>query len=100
MYNIIALPMKQSDMDEGLSSAHRAHLQRALGIFYPLSNEVKAEDIYINTGQRPLEVDIVHQRWAILGHVLRRDDPTAANRAMQMCLEEKTVSREVTQARK
>lgn len=51
--------MKQSDM-ERLSSAKRVHLRRALGIFYPLSREVKAEDIYTMMSQCSLEVDVGH----------------------------------------
>ena len=89
MYNIVALPMKPVDK-ERLNSAHRAHLRRALGIFYPLSMEVKAEEIYSRTSQQPIAVDIVFQKWVFFGHVLRQDKDTPANRVMEMYFEENT----------
>ena len=46
--------------------------------------EVKAEEIYTKTGQQPIAVDIVFQKWVFFGHVLRQNENTPANRVMQM----------------
>ena len=82
-YNIEALPLTQ-DLQDRLNETHRAHLRKIMGIYYPRSLEVKAEEIYERTGQRPLEVDIAERRWAFFGQVLRQNPETAANRAMRM----------------
>ena len=80
MYNIVALPLKQTEKDK-LNATHRVHLRRAIGNFFPAT--LHSEELYIKTDQQPIEVDIVYQRWIFFGHVLRQAEDTPANRAMK-----------------
>ena len=43
---------------------------------------VTCQDIYTQTDSVPVSVEITERRWSLLGHILRLDPATPANRAM------------------
>ena len=43
---------------------------------------VTCQDIYTQTDSVPVSVEIAERRWSLLGHILRLDPATPANRAM------------------
>ena len=43
---------------------------------------VTCQEIYTQTDSIPLSVEIAERRWSLLGHILRLDSTTPANRAM------------------
>ena len=80
MYNVVALPLTQTEKDK-LNATHRVHLRRAIGNFFPAT--LHSEELYVKTDQQPLEIDLVYQKWIFFGHVLRQPEDTPANRAMR-----------------
>ena len=90
LYNSIVLPhllynsaaaTYTSVQLEKMNSMHRRHLRRLIGIFYP--EHISNKDTYDRTNTRPISIEITKMRWKMLGHILRQDEKTPANRSMK-----------------
>jgi hypothetical protein len=79
LYNAAAATYT-ADQLEKLNSTHRRHLRRMLGVFYP--DHISNIDTYRKTKTRPVSIQIAKLRWKMLGHILRQNVNTPANRAM------------------
>ena len=65
---------------ESLDTTHRKHLRRILSIHWP--ETISNEDLYERCRTRPISHKIIHQRWNLFGHILRRDNNIPAQTAM------------------
>lgn len=65
---------------ESLDTTHRKHLRRILNIKWP--EKISNEDLYERCRTRPVSHKIIHQRWNLFGHILRRDTDIPAQTAM------------------
>lgn len=69
---------------ERLNVAHRRHLRSLAGIRYP--HKISNENPYKKCGGRPVFIDVEQQRWNLLGHILRMDPTTPAQRALDVAV--------------
>lgn len=90
LYNAGTCAYTRVQLDK-LDAAHRRHLRRLLGIFYP--ERIGNEQIYERTNSKPISVDITELRWTMLGHTLRLPEETPGNRVIRQYFQ-----RKITQA--
>jgi len=64
-----------------IDAAHRRHLRRLLGIYYP--ERISNQELYKQTDSKPISVDITELRWTMLGHTLRLPEETPGNTAIK-----------------
>jgi len=64
-----------------IDAAHRRHLRRLLGIYYP--ERISNQELYKQTESKPISVDITELRWTMLGHTLRLPEETPGNTAIK-----------------
>jgi len=81
LYNLHAAPLTGSELEK-LNTAHRHHLRRILGIFWP--NVIGVRATYRATLTRPLSIEIIKRRWQFLGHILRGSSLAPSCRCMQI----------------
>ena len=86
LYNIHAMALKGSELEQ-LNTAHRKHLRRILGIFWP--NVLAVRATYRSASSRPISVDIIKQRWQFLGHILRGSRQAPAIECMRLYYSER-----------
>jgi hypothetical protein len=80
LYNSATMVYKQTELDK-LESFHRSQLRRLLGIFYPTRMSDKL--LYETTETRPLSLEIIRSRWAMLGHISRLPQDAPAQKCME-----------------
>merc|ERR1711991_709861 len=86
MYNAGASVYTRVELDK-LDAAHRRHLRRILGVFYP--EHITNEETYRRTEARPISIDVVEKRWTLLGHTLRLAKDTTGNKVITQYLQNK-----------
>ena len=64
-----------------IDAAHRRHLRRLLGIYYP--ERISNQELYQQTESKPISVGITELRWTMLGHTLRLPEETPGNMAIK-----------------
>ena len=79
LYNAGASAYKRTELDK-LDAAHRRHLRRLLGVFYP--EHISNEETYQRTKTRPISIDVIELRWTLLGHTLRLPNDTPGNKVI------------------
>ena len=84
LYNAGASVYTRVELDK-LDAAHRRHLRRILGIFYP--EHISNEETYRRTETRPISIDVIEKRWTLLGHTLRLAKDTTGNRVITQCFQ-------------
>lgn len=86
MYNAGASAYTRVELDK-LDAAHRRHLRRILGVFYP--EHITNEETYRRTEARPISIDVVEKRWTLLGHTLRLAKDTTGNKVITQYFQNK-----------
>ena len=73
--------LAQTELNK-LDAFHRKQLRKVLNIYYPtkISNKTLHKKCYENL----LSTHILESRWRLFGHILRRNEETPANKAMQL----------------
>ena len=64
-----------------IDAAHRRHLRRLLGIYYP--ERISNQELYQQTESKPISVGITELRWTMLGHTLRLSEETPGIKAIK-----------------
>ena len=80
LYNAGVSAYTRIQLDK-IDAAHRRHLRRLLGIYYP--ERISNLELYQQTESRPISVGITELRWTMLGHTLRLPEETPGNKAIQ-----------------
>ena len=89
LYNAGANAYKRAELDK-LDAAHRRHLRRILGVFYP--DHISNEDTYNCTSNtRPISIDVIEKRWTLFGHTLRLSKETTGNRVITQFYQSKAM---------
>ena len=70
-----------------IDACHRKHLRAVIGIRWP--NKISNEKLYGTCKVRPLSIRLAEMRWKMLGHILRLDRDTPAQRAMDFAFGDK-----------
>ena len=78
LYNCGTWALTQTE-EEKLNAFHRKQLRRILNIKYPI--KITNKSLYKKCQEIPLSLQILKSRWALFGHILRRDKDIPANRA-------------------
>jgi len=81
LYNIHTAALTAAEV-ERLNVAHRRHLRKVMGIYWP--NVLGVRATYASSGVRPISIDIVKRRWQFLGHILRGSTLAPAYRSMEI----------------
>jgi hypothetical protein len=89
LYNAGVSTYTRVELDK-IDAAHRRHLRRLLGIFYP--ERIGNEDLYRTTESIPISVTITELRWTMLGHTLRRPVDTPGNKVMKQYFQRKIIA--------
>ena len=71
--------------EESLNSFHRQQLRKVLNVKYPA--HISNEQVYRQTGEDVLSLEILRNRWKLFGHVLRSHPETPAQKAMNYYFE-------------
>ena len=71
--------------EEDLNAFHRQQLRRILNIKYPTI--ISNKQLYKQTGEEVLSLEILQSRWRLFGHVLRLSPETLAQKAMNYYFE-------------
>ena len=71
--------------EEDLNAFHRQQLRRILNIKYPTI--ISNKQLYKQTGEEVLSLEILQSRWRLFGHVLRLSPETPAQKAMNYYFE-------------
>jgi hypothetical protein len=79
MYNAGSLDLSLHKL-QAMDCAHRRHLRRILGIFYP--NIISNTDLYQRCNTKPISADAIKARWTLLGHILRLPETVPAHQVM------------------
>ena len=79
LYNAGASVYTRVELDK-LDAAHRRHLRRILGVFYP--EHISNEETYRRADARPTSIDVIEKRWTLLGHTLRLAKDTTGNKVI------------------
>ena len=79
LYNTGCAALTDKEKDR-LDASHRRHLRKVMGVKWPA--RISNEKLYQVTGVRSLSVRVEEMRWRMLGHVLRLDRDTPAQRAL------------------
>ena len=93
MYNAGASVYTRVELDK-LDAAHRRHLRRILGVFYP--EHITNEETYRRTEARPISIDVVEKRWTLFGHTLRLAKDITGNKAITQYFQNKIAGNFVT----
>ena len=80
MYNCGTWGITKTE-ENSMDSFQRKQLRRVLGIKYP--NKLSNVEVYRQTGEEPLSLEILKSRWRNFGHMLRLHQSTPARRAME-----------------
>jgi exonuclease III len=89
LYNAGVSTYTRVELDK-IDAAHRRHLRRLLGIFYP--ERIGNEDLYMTTESVPISVTITELRWTMLGHTLRRPVDTPGNKVIKQYYQRKIIA--------
>jgi hypothetical protein len=89
LYNAGVSTYTRVELDK-IDAAHRRHLRRLLGIFYP--ERIGNEDLYRTTESVPISVTITELRWTMLGHTLRRPVDTPGNKVIKQYFQRKIIA--------
>ena len=82
MFNIWTIPARKEQRDR-LDRTHRRQLRSVMGHYFKEDEPmITCQEIYQQTDSIPISVEIVERRWSLLGHILRLEPETPANRAM------------------
>ena len=92
LYNAEVSTYTRVELDK-IDAAHRRHLRRLLGIFYP--EKIGNEDLYERTESKPISVAITELRWTMLGHTLRRPETTPGNQVMIQYFQRKIMNSDI-----
>ena len=84
LYNCGTWGLTKSE-EEGLNSFHRRQLRHVLNIKYPAI--LKNSKVYDITKENVLSLDIIKNRWNLLGHTLRLHKDTPAQKSMDFYFE-------------
>ena len=79
LHNAGASVYTRVELDK-LDAAHRRHLRRILGVFYP--EHISNEETCRRTETRPISIDVIEKRWTLLGHTLRLAKDTTGNKVI------------------
>ena len=79
LYNSETWALGKADKD-GLDSFHRQQLRRVLNVKCP--NDVANVELYRQTAETKLQLEVLERRWRYFGHVLRHDRETSCWRTM------------------
>ena len=79
LYNAGVSAYTRIQLDK-IDAAHRRHLRRLLGIYYP--ERISNQELYQQTESKPISVGITELRWTMLGHTLRLPEETPGNTAI------------------
>jgi len=79
MYNASSLDLSLSQLEK-MNAAHRTHLRRVLGIFYP--NTISNAKLYESCNLKPISAYVIKARWTLFGHILRLPENTPAHQVM------------------
>jgi hypothetical protein len=82
-YNCGTWGLTQTTMNT-INTFHRKQLRQILRVYWPkkISNDL----LYEKTNSKPLDELITERRWTLLGHVLRLDEKTPAQMALETVL--------------
>ena len=84
MFNLWAIPLRKEQRDR-IDRTHRRQLRSLMGYYYKEDEPmVTCQQIYTETDSIPISVELTERRWTLLGHILRLDQGTPANKAMKM----------------
>ena len=83
LYNCNSWATPQNLFDK-LDACHRRHLHQILKMTYPIIITNKA--LYERCGVTSLSEQVTYARWKMLGHVLRSDCASPAQRALQFAV--------------
>ena len=86
LYNAGASVYTRVELDK-LDAAHRRHLRRLLGVFYP--EHISNEETHRRTEARPIPIDVIEKRWTLLGHTLRLVKDTTGNKVITQYFQSK-----------
>ena len=78
--NILRARNKVSSLAQNVNSFHRQQLRRVLNVKYPA--HISNEQVYGQTGEDVLSLEVLRNRWKLFGHVLRSHPETPAQKAM------------------
>ena len=82
MFNVWTIPARKEQRDR-LDRTHRRQLRSVLGHYFKEDEPlVTCQEIYQKTDSIPVSVEIAERRWSLLGHILRLESETPANKAM------------------
>ena len=81
LYNIHTAALTGGEVEK-INVAHRRHLRKVMGIYWPIVLGVRAT--YKSSGTRPISIGIVKRRWQFLGHILRGSALAPAHRSMEI----------------
>ena len=84
LYNCNSWAAPQAVLNK-LDVCHRKHLRQILRMTYPIIISNKA--LYERCEVRPLSERVTYARWKMLGHILRSDCSSPAQRAFQFAIE-------------
>ena len=79
MYNSGTWGLSKAE-ELSLDAFHRRQLRQVLGVKYPA--RMRNSIVYLQTGEKPLSIQIMQARWRLLGHCLRLHKDTPAKRAI------------------
>ena len=80
LYNAGVCTYTRVQLDK-IDAAHRRHLRRLLGIYYP--EKISNPELYERTESKPISVTITGLRWTMLGHTLRLPEDTPGNKGFK-----------------
>ena len=82
MFNLWTIPARKEQRDR-IDRTHRRQLRSVMGHYYKEDEPmVTCQEIYTHTDSVPISVESTERRWTLLGHILRLDPETPANKAM------------------
>jgi hypothetical protein len=92
LYNAGVCTYTRVQLDK-IDAAHRRHLRRLLGIYYP--EKISNPELYERTESKPISVTITGLRWTMLGHTLRLPEDTPGNKAIKQYYQRKVEQTDV-----
>ena len=79
MFNLWTIPARKEQRDR----IDRTQLRSVMGHYFKEDEPmVTCQEIYTQTDSVPISVELTERRWTLLGHILRLDPETPANKAM------------------
>ena len=80
MYNSSTWGLTKADWEK-TDAFHRKQLKKVLNIKWP--TKITNTKLYEITWEEPISITCKRSRWALFGHILRRDENIPANQAMK-----------------